>query len=204
MVPDASDEVVETEEKPEILPHIWIAEQFPPNFIGYALEVGANDGYFLSTCLPMERAGWVVMCVEANPGYVPLLRSRRKRFMSCAVDNVPKDWETFHISGGDASAYSSLRPLPGSTKREIKVPVLTLDLVLHISGFHELDVLAMDIEGTELDALKGFNVDRWRPRVIWVECWPGTDAAEQIAEYLKPFGYEDRITLHVDHGFVRA
>lgn len=181
----------------------WIKEQFPEGFQGYCIDVGAHDGHLLSNTLALEEVGWIVMCIEANPACIPLLRGRRKRFMCCAVDREPKEWETFHLSGGDGSAYSSLRPRMG-TKREIKVPVLTLDQVIHIAGFPDLDVLSIDIEGTELDALKGFDIDRWRPKVIVAECWPDTDAAPQMAEYLKQFGYEDMKLMEHDHGFVRV
>jgi len=181
----------------------WITEQFPEGFKGYCIDVGAHDGHLLSNTLALEEAGWIVMCVEANPAHAPFLRLRRKRFMCCAVDKESKEWEVFFVSGGDGSAYSSLRPRMG-TKREIKVPVLTLDQVIQIAGFPELDVLTLDIEGTELDALKGFDIDRWRPKVIIAECWPDTDAAQKIAEFLEPHGYNDVKTMEEDHGFVRA
>jgi hypothetical protein len=55
-------------------------------------------------------------------------------------------------------------------ERVIDVPVRTLDDILAEAGAPEgFDFLSIDVEGHELDVLSGFDIGRWRPRLILLE-----------------------------------
>ena len=58
---------------------------------GYAVELGAADGLYMSTTLCLERLGWEVLCIEANPFYEKALRARRGRCIiaACGAENKP-------------------------------------------------------------------------------------------------------------------
>src|SRR5262249_44599245 len=52
----------------------------------------------------------------------------------------------------------------------IEVPVTTLDQVLiDAQAPAPLDLLSIDVEGHEIDVLDGFDMARWRPRLILIE-----------------------------------
>jgi hypothetical protein len=49
------------------------------------------------------------------------------------------------------------------------VPIRTLDAILCEAGIGGIDLLSIDVEGTELDVLAGFTIERYRPRLILLE-----------------------------------
>ena len=52
----------------------------------------------------------------------------------------------------------------------IKSPIYTLDNMLEKYNCpFNFDVLVIDTEGTELDVLKGFSIDKWKPKMMIIE-----------------------------------
>ena len=50
------------------------------------------------------------------------------------------------------------------------MPVRTLDSILEEAGAHPgFDFLSIDVEGHEIEVLRGFDIARWRPRLILLE-----------------------------------
>ena len=50
------------------------------------------------------------------------------------------------------------------------MPVRTLDEILtEARAPSPIDLLSVDVEGHELDVLRGFDFARWRPRLILLE-----------------------------------
>ncbi len=55
-------------------------------------------------------------------------------------------------------------------KGQIEVPVRTLDDIIDEAGPPAgIDFLSIDVEGHELEVLRGFDFARWRPRLILIE-----------------------------------
>ncbi len=71
--------------------------------------------------------------------------------------------------------------------QEINVDVTSLDQVLSSVGSH-VDLLVLDIEGHELNLLKGFTLSRFSPMVLMVEIhFCAADA--ELRGYLESQGY---------------
>ncbi len=77
---------------------------------------------------------------------------------------------------------------PGSTpEKVIAVPARTLDSILDEAGTPQaFDFLSIDVEGHEIEVLRGFAIDRWRPRLIMIEDHVGDLSKHR---YLKNAGY---------------
>lgn len=170
----------------------FIARQFPEGYQGWAMDVGASDGVSINTTYGLEKQKrWTVISVEANPIFKDRLNAHRARVEWCALDAKPAESAEFHWNQDNPEAYSSLRPdferANGSRWATIQVPVRTVDQVLDRWEFPTLDVLAVDVEGNELDVLRGCDLARWKPKVVIVEEWEEHGPA---STYLKGFGYE--------------
>ena len=74
---------------------------------------------------------------------------------------------------------------------EITVPARTLTSILDEVGVQEIDLLSLDVEGYELRALQGLDLNRYRPRYMLIE----TDFRDEIEEYLSDRDYEAIDTL---------
>jgi FkbM family methyltransferase len=147
---------------------MWLLEQFPPGYSGYAVELGACDGTFISNTRLLEEQGWTVLCIEPNPLHQEALRKTRKLVFQCACNSAPevliKMWDNTAVSG---RTQTSVQKNDGWI--EFEATVLTLDQCLMIAGFPRLDVLSLDVDGIEREIIDGFNIDKWRPRAVIIE-----------------------------------
>jgi hypothetical protein len=77
---------------------------------------------------------------------------------------------------------------------QIEVPARTLESILdEQADLPEIDLLSLDVEGYELEVLKGLNIERYRPRYILVEA----RFFEEVNEYLKTlYHLVDRFSEH--------
>lgn len=174
----------------------WILDRFEPGYRGHAIDIGASDGISINTTWALEKAhGWMVLSVEPNPAFIEMLKKERIWVEECACSNESADGVDFFVHGGNFESYSSLKPTDrrdlypdeGVRWGKISVAVRTVDQLLEKWDFPKLDALCIDVEGTELDVLKGCDIGRWKPRVIVTECW---DRAGPIDPYLESFGYK--------------
>lgn len=173
----------------------WVLARFPDDFVGYAVEVGAFDGFTGSNTLLLERRGWTTLAVEPNPDLEGGLRLWRKLYRLCACGAQNLAAAPFHIYNASPSGHSSLAPILDHPTERIEVndwkivtvPVRTLDSLLEEAQFPRLDFLSIDTEGTELDVLKGINLEKWTPKIIMSECW---DEGGPAIEYLYDRGYD--------------
>lgn len=171
---------------------------------GWAIEVGAADGEFTSPTLALERDhGWHVLCVEPNPLYAAKARTVRRYVIEAAcsnfndvahpftICNVDPHCKLHEMQGGSSLAvqHEHLERLGWTPKgeRTINVCVRTLDDILFREMFPRLDFLSIDTEGTEDDVLRGLDFERWSPRVVVCENWPGINKTDRI---LLPLGYK--------------
>lgn len=56
---------------------------------------------------------------------------------------------------------------------EISVPVRSLESILdeYLPQETHIDFLSVDVEGLDLEVLKSNNWDKYRPKVVVIECW---------------------------------
>lgn len=168
---------------------LWIKNQFPDGYRGWCIDVGASDGVSINTTYHLEKVHrWTVVSVEPNPFFHAMLKRERMMVECCALSSEPQASAVLHVNQENPEAYSALvkpnreeaRGLPWD---KVEVPVRTLNQVLDKWDFPRLDALCIDTEGTELDVLKGCDLERWKPKVVVVESWDDvSDADRYLAE----------------------
>ncbi len=139
---------------------------------GYFVEVGANHPEQLSQTLDLEQRGWSGVLVEPQPEFAAELRRRRlaKVFAeACSSRRNSGSRMTLHLAGGHSSFDRELNLAEVKPYGVIEVPVRTLDEMLTEAGAPTIDFISIDVEGHELEVLDGFDLARWRPRLVVIE-----------------------------------
>lgn len=170
---------------PPIVPPIGPRAQFGEDTIlleifrnrstGFCAEVGAHDGVTGSTTLAFERIGWQCLLVEPNPDLTEHIQRNRSCTLATRAASAAEGSAVFYVA--DHAVMSTLdigrrqRRVSGAggRLRAIEVQTARLDTLLADAGFEHLDFLTIDVEGHELEVLKGFTLERFTPRVVIIE-----------------------------------
>jgi len=140
---------------------------------GYFVDVGAHDPQEDSQTFHLEQRGWTGVLIEPQPDLAEKLRLKRKATVVDVACSTPENagrTSPFQLAG----RYSSLNDrLPVATALAIgtiEVPVRTLDQVLlEAEAPAPIDFVSIDVEGHEVEVLRGFDLQHWRPRLILIE-----------------------------------
>jgi FkbM family methyltransferase len=140
---------------------------------GFFVEVGANEPRARSQTFHLEQAGWTGVLIEPQPLLAAELRAQRncKVFaVACSSPHNAGRTLPLHVAG-PLSSLDRGRMAPGAAPEGvIAVPVRTLDAVLEEAGAPGgFEFLSIDVEGHELDVLRGFDIVHWRPQLILLE-----------------------------------
>ncbi len=77
---------------------------------------------------------------------------------------------TLYLSGPHSSLRPGLAVASSVAHGTVKVPARTLDDILVEAGAPApIDFISIDVEGHEVEVLRGFDIARWRPRLMLVE-----------------------------------
>jgi FkbM family methyltransferase len=169
---------------------------------GTFVEIGAYDGVSLSNSLFFEKLGWRGLLVEAHPELAERARHSRPSatVVHAALGAVDGGEVTFSMVRGErgldtlsfVETTESHRQRIGSRKgviEQVVVPARTLRSLLDEVGLTAIDWMSVDVEGGELEVLRGASLDSVRPRVIVVEDNSrGIDP--EVPKYLAGFGYK--------------
>jgi hypothetical protein len=76
---------------------------------------------------------------------------------------------TLHLAGGHSSFDRNLNLAEVKPHGTLEVRTRTLDEILTEAGTKRVDFVSIDVEGHELEVLDGFDLSRWRPRLVLIE-----------------------------------
>ena len=187
-----------------------IKNQFPKGFIGTCVEVGAANGIDSNT-LDFESRGWTAVCIEPNEELFNQCKRIRKISLNYAVGEKNLNNQDFNIvtlTNGNEMACSGLKVDKRLIQQHkkfnplvnvVKVNVRTLDTILNDLNIEKIDFISIDTEGTEKEVLKGFNIPKYRPRVMVIE---NNFDNREVEKYLKSFEYKKFLREKVNDFYI--
>ena len=167
---------------------------------GTYIEAGANDGIDQSNTYYFEKyMDWRGLLVEAIPDLADRCRSNRPNSIVENAALVPFGYEPAYVDmtycnlmsivkGARKSEAEDLdhirrgREVQNIESYELRVPARTLNSILEQHKIEDIDLFSLDVEGFELNVLKGIDFDKYRPRFILVEA----NFRPEIDSFLSP------------------
>lgn len=148
---------------------------------GFYVEVGANEpASDFSQTWHLEKMGWRGILIEPNRELFDAIVKQRPGSKAYNVACSSPDKVGFAelkipfmadgaLDTGKAALEVEIDHAGFASYRTERVRVVTLDSILEGNNVERIDFLSIDVEGTELDVLKGLNLERYRPRLILLE-----------------------------------
>ena len=141
---------------------------------GYFVDVGANEPIERSQTFHLEQLGWNGVLIEPQPDLAEALRRGRKASVYAVACSSPEN------SGRSmplklADAYSTLNTSTARRDRERDQDRSTCRSRPSTRCWSTrgapspIDFLSIDVEGHELEVVRGFDFERWRPRLVLIE-----------------------------------
>ena len=187
-----------------------IQEYFPQEYVGVFFDVGAYEPINISNSYHFEKNGWDVYCFEANPLLINDLERERNNVFNYAISIEDKSSIEFNVvtayGGGSYMAGISAIDIDpqymdkygqGIRKMEkvtVRQKSLSSILATELNNIDAIDVLSIDVEGGELNVLKGLDLNKYKPKLIVTE---NVFNSPDVQSYLEIYGY--RLDKHIDY-----
>ena len=184
-----------------------IREKYFPDYDykGIMVEVGGATPEFLSMSKHFKDNGWRTIIIEPNPTFAQQHIEIGNEVYQFACSYEDKDGE-FTIVEQQVSAYggivtdhsfssievkdSYLRKtnfnLTNSNSKKINVKIKKLDTILNEINISKIDILSIDVEGWEIEVMKGLNTENIDCKLIVVENFLDDDSYKK---YFESIGY---------------
>ncbi|MEJ7627566.1 MAG: FkbM family methyltransferase [Ferruginibacter sp.] len=166
---------------------------------GFFVEIGCLDGIEFSNSYFFEKKGWNGICLEAHNDFIGALKKNRpgSQIVHCAVGEKNMDEVIFY-----ANRIGSLSTLDKSQEErwvknyreyfdgfvEQKVQMRTLNSVFKELQVTKIDFISLDIEGYEIEALQGLDLEKFKPNIFVIE-YKDDDHKKGLEEILFKNGY---------------
>jgi FkbM family methyltransferase len=154
---------------------------------GVFVDVGAHHFKSSSKTFYLEeKLGWSGLAIEPQREFAEEYAKYRPRtkFLPFFVSDVSNEKARLYLLDGMRSVASSNEAFVkqfGKPSEVREVPTITLTDLLDAERIARIDLLTIDIELHEPYALKGFDIDRFKPSLVCIEALP--PVRQQILDY---------------------
>ena len=168
----------------------WVSEGvFPGVTDGFFLDVGSGDGIEDSNTFVLEQSGWRGICVDPFPTHME--RRTCQTFKEVVYSEAGKQM-LFHKAMGLGGLAETLGAWKQYAEKAdtVRFTTVTLgDILERAKAPRFIHFMSLDIEGAELEALRGFPFDKYRLGALAVEHNYEQPKRADIEALLKRHGY---------------
>ena len=156
---------------------------------GIYIELGAYDGLRMSNTKWLEdELGWKGILVEPSiVRYKECLKNRKNnKIFNCVCTNL--DYKNNVIRGDfNGSPMDSVGGVRKNKIGNIEVSARSLQSIINESGYKDIDFLSVDVEGYELEVLKGIDFTHQDINYILIEIY--NKDKDTIFSFMENRGY---------------
>lgn len=171
---------------------------------GIFVEFGADDGILNSNSFLLEKKyDWSGLLVEPNPTIQKVLRNNR----SCNIENYivsSKSNKNIKFESRKDRQQSEVYKVGNKlyNSKIFNIETIKLDDLLEKNKIKKgFDFLSIDVEGNELEVLKGFNLKYWKPKIIIIEHNFNKYKMRKITKIIEEQGYKKELPIFSFHDF---
>jgi FkbM family methyltransferase len=180
----------------------WVAEVMFPGLVdGVFLDVGSGHGQIGSNTRALEDRGWTGICVDPFP---TAMEGRTCQMIKEVVSSESGKVVKFHTHDGLGGIADTLGKWKDEAAKAPAVELTTMTLAEVLDQAKApavIHFLSLDIEGAELDALRGIPFDRYRFGAMAIEHNEEEPKRTDIISFLQARGYRRVHTYKQDDYF---
>ena len=142
---------------------------------GFYLDIGAQHPISNNNTYLLYKKGWRGINIDLDQKNIDLFNLVRpnETNLNCAVSNVEGETDLFfyHDSSPINTLNKEVSNFQNAKVKEIKkIKTKTLDNILYSLNFDkQIDYMNIDVEGYEEKILDGFNLRKYKPKVVSIE-----------------------------------
>lgn len=148
---------------------------------GTFVEVGASNGIDCGIMTPLADLGWKGLCIEPNKKSAFMCLQNHQNNPNVKVINKAAGSEKKKVpvfgEGHGATVNSEYVEASkqiswsANMRKTNEVMQDKLDDILIEEGYEpgNIDVMSIDVEGHEMEVFKGFDLAKWKPKMLMVE-----------------------------------
>jgi FkbM family methyltransferase len=173
------------------------------------VDVGANWGYFTLLCAHLVGASGRVIALEPHPRLSSMLaenasanslRQVEVLKLAAGADAGARAFVDFDAAAGN---FGLSRAAHSAEAADFLCESVAVDALLDARSCERVDLIKIDIEGGEADAIRGMTAGlaRHRYRFVLLECHPAElkGLGATVAQCLEPFRRAGYQGWHIDH-----
>ncbi|MBL6786113.1 MAG: FkbM family methyltransferase [Candidatus Pelagibacter bacterium] len=142
---------------------------------GIYIDVGCNHPVYNNNTYLLNQKGWVGINIDIDKKSIELFNLFRKKDLNINLAISSKKTILEYINFHEKSPINKIKTSENqnlhSSENVKKIKSDTLDSIIEKSPFKnkKIDFVSIDVEGHEIEVIKGFNLKKYKPSIIVIE-----------------------------------
>ena len=135
---------------------------------GVYVDVGCYHPFKGSLTFRLFKRNWSGVNIDISKTSIDLFKISRNKDINLNIAVTDYDGEAIYFENSPINQQNSLIQL-NENQSKIKIKCSTLNTILEENRIENFDYLNVDVEGSELNVIKGLNFKKYSPKLISIE-----------------------------------
>ena len=143
--------------------------------LGFYIDIGCNHPIYNNNTYLLFKKGWNGINIDLDKDCIKLFNIFRNKDINinCALSSSEgiRDLYFYHNKSPINTLDKKISDRHDNKVKKVKkIQTVTLNSVLEkIEIKNNIDVLCIDVEGHEIDVIKGFDIKKYKPKIVIIE-----------------------------------